>query len=113
MASDTVAQAPGSRIMTFHPTKEEFRDFSRYIAYMESKGAHLAGMAKVSAAPISKHTNSHASQPRSEIPGPQIHPVPLTPMKVLSTMAASFTDSRNVQNQLTVQWHTVCRKVVI
>ncbi|XP_053539680.1 uncharacterized protein kdm4aa [Ictalurus punctatus] len=47
MASDSVAQAPGSRIMTFHPTKEEFKDFSRYIAYMESKGAHLAGMAKV------------------------------------------------------------------
>ncbi|KAK3575231.1 hypothetical protein QTP86_023375 [Hemibagrus guttatus] len=47
MASDSVAQAPGSRIMTFHPTKEEFKDFSRYIAYMESKGAHLAGMVKV------------------------------------------------------------------
>ncbi|GAA6083767.1 lysine-specific demethylase 4A isoform X1 [Tachysurus ichikawai] len=47
MASDSVAQTPGSRIMTFHPTKEEFKDFSRYIAYMESKGAHLAGMAKV------------------------------------------------------------------
>lgn len=54
MASDSVAQAPGSRIMTFHPTKEEFKDFSRYIAYMESKGAHLAGMAKVSAAPASR-----------------------------------------------------------
>uniref|UniRef100_A0A8C7SHV1 [histone H3]-trimethyl-L-lysine(9) demethylase n=1 Tax=Oncorhynchus mykiss TaxID=8022 RepID=A0A8C7SHV1_ONCMY len=40
-------QTPGSRIMTFHPTKEEFKDFSRYIAYMESQGAHLAGMAKV------------------------------------------------------------------
>lgn len=50
MASDSVPQAPGSRIMTFYPTKEEFRDFNRYIAYMESKGAHLAGMAKVSAA---------------------------------------------------------------
>ncbi|KAF5909391.1 lysine-specific demethylase 4A isoform X2, partial [Clarias magur] len=47
MASDSVAQAPGSKIMTFHPTKEEFKDFSRYIAYMESKGAHLSGMAKV------------------------------------------------------------------
>lgn len=68
MASDSVAQAPGSRIMTFHPTKEEFKDFSRYIAYMESKGAHLAGMAKVSATPNSKDTtcffNSHVSQPR-------------------------------------------------
>uniref|UniRef100_A0A667ZXS3 [histone H3]-trimethyl-L-lysine(9) demethylase n=1 Tax=Myripristis murdjan TaxID=586833 RepID=A0A667ZXS3_9TELE len=34
-------------IMTFNPSKEEFKDFSRYIAYMESQGAHKAGMAKV------------------------------------------------------------------
>lgn len=48
MATDTASQqTPGSRIMTFHPTKEEFKDFSRYIAYMESQGAHRAGMAKV------------------------------------------------------------------
>ncbi|KAJ7986383.1 hypothetical protein DPEC_G00339340 [Dallia pectoralis] len=48
MASDTVTQPlTGSRIMTFHPTREEFKDFSRYIAYMESQGAHKAGMAKV------------------------------------------------------------------
>uniref|UniRef100_A0A673XGA2 [histone H3]-trimethyl-L-lysine(9) demethylase n=1 Tax=Salmo trutta TaxID=8032 RepID=A0A673XGA2_SALTR len=38
---------PGSKIMTFHPSMEEFKDFSRYIAYMESQGAHRAGMAKV------------------------------------------------------------------
>ncbi|CAB1324049.1 unnamed protein product, partial [Coregonus sp. 'balchen'] len=48
MATDTASQqTPGSRIMTFHPTKEEFKDFSLYIAYMESQGAHRAGMAKV------------------------------------------------------------------
>ncbi|KAI4886619.1 hypothetical protein NFI96_012741, partial [Prochilodus magdalenae] len=47
MASDSVAQNPVFRIMTFHPTKEEFKDFSRYIAYMESQGAHRAGMAKI------------------------------------------------------------------
>ncbi|XP_023859489.2 lysine-specific demethylase 4A isoform X1 [Salvelinus sp. IW2-2015] len=48
MATDTESQqTPDSRIMTFHPTKEEFKDFSRYIAYMESQGAHRAGMAKV------------------------------------------------------------------
>lgn len=47
MATDTASQIPGSRIMTFHPSKEEFKDFSRYIAYMESQGAHKAGMAKV------------------------------------------------------------------
>ncbi|XP_042613467.1 lysine-specific demethylase 4A-like isoform X4 [Cyprinus carpio] len=50
MASDSVSQSsqsPATRIMTFHPTKEEFKDFNRYIAYMESQGAHRAGMAKV------------------------------------------------------------------
>ncbi|XP_026070288.1 lysine-specific demethylase 4A-like isoform X2 [Carassius auratus] len=50
MASDSVSQSsqsPVTRIMTFHPTKEEFKDFNRYIAYMESQGAHRAGMAKV------------------------------------------------------------------
>uniref|UniRef100_A0AAY4B7A8 [histone H3]-trimethyl-L-lysine(9) demethylase n=1 Tax=Denticeps clupeoides TaxID=299321 RepID=A0AAY4B7A8_9TELE len=35
------------KIMTFHPTKEEFKGFSRYIAYIESQGAHKAGMAKI------------------------------------------------------------------
>ncbi|XP_023284652.1 lysine-specific demethylase 4A-like [Seriola lalandi dorsalis] len=47
MTTDTPAQSIPSRIMTFTPSKEEFKDFSRYIAYMESQGAHKAGMAKV------------------------------------------------------------------
>ena len=42
------AQADGSGIMTFSPSKEEFKYFNRYIAYMESQGAHKAGMARVS-----------------------------------------------------------------
>lgn len=49
MASDVVSQNHGSKgIMTFYPTAEEFKNFSRYIAYMESQGAHKAGLAKVS-----------------------------------------------------------------
>lgn len=35
------------KIMVFHPTYEEFKDFSKYIQYIESKGAHKAGLAKV------------------------------------------------------------------
>ncbi|TSK53732.1 Lysine-specific demethylase 4B [Bagarius yarrelli] len=35
------------KIMTFRPTMEEFRDFAKYIAYMETQGAHRAGLAKV------------------------------------------------------------------
>lgn len=35
------------KIMVFRPTWEEFKDFQKYIEYMESKGAHKAGLAKV------------------------------------------------------------------
>ncbi|CAH1979501.1 unnamed protein product [Acanthoscelides obtectus] len=35
------------RIMVFRPTWEEFKDFSKCIKHMESKGAHKAGLAKV------------------------------------------------------------------
>jgi len=35
------------RIMVFRPTMSEFENFSDYIAYMESQGAHRAGIAKV------------------------------------------------------------------
>ncbi|XP_041804817.1 lysine-specific demethylase 4A-like isoform X4 [Chelmon rostratus] len=48
MASDVVSQNHASkRIMTFYPAAEEFKNFSRYIAYMESQGAHKAGLAKI------------------------------------------------------------------
>lgn len=49
MAADSLPSNCGSKaIMTFYPSKEEFRNFSQYIAYMESQGAHRAGLAKVS-----------------------------------------------------------------
>jgi len=35
------------QIMVFRPTMEEFKDFSRYIEYIETLGAHRAGLAKV------------------------------------------------------------------
>jgi jumonji domain-containing protein 2 len=35
------------KIMTFRPTMEEFKDFTGYVKYMESQGAHKAGLAKV------------------------------------------------------------------
>lgn len=43
----TPTQNVGYKLMTFYPTKDEFKDFNRYVAYMESQGAHKAGMAKV------------------------------------------------------------------
>ncbi|XP_064607445.1 uncharacterized protein LOC135471933 isoform X2 [Liolophura sinensis] len=35
------------KIMTFHPTMEEFMDFPKYIEYIESQGGHKAGICKV------------------------------------------------------------------
>ena len=34
-------------IMVFRPTWDEFRDFNAYMKYIESCGAHRAGIAKV------------------------------------------------------------------
>ncbi|XP_077390827.1 lysine-specific demethylase 4A isoform X2 [Festucalex cinctus] len=47
MSGDSAPQSAACRIMTFTPSAEDFRDFRRYVAYMESQGAHRAGMAKV------------------------------------------------------------------
>ncbi|XP_050184665.1 lysine-specific demethylase 4C [Myiozetetes cayanensis] len=38
---------PSCKIMTFRPSMDEFREFNKYLAYMESQGAHRAGIAKV------------------------------------------------------------------
>ncbi|CAL7935405.1 unnamed protein product [Xylocopa violacea] len=45
MVSNTSRGTP--RIQVFRPTYEEFKDFTKYVEYMESKGAHKAGLAKV------------------------------------------------------------------
>ncbi len=37
--------------MTFYPTLEGMHSFSKYVEFMESKGAHLAGIAKVHVSP--------------------------------------------------------------
>ncbi|XP_058117185.1 probable lysine-specific demethylase 4B [Anopheles ziemanni] len=42
MSEDTRA-----RIQVFRPTWEEFKDFAKYIEYIESQGAHKAGLAKI------------------------------------------------------------------
>ncbi|KAH1167076.1 hypothetical protein KIL84_016248 [Mauremys mutica] len=47
MAAEPESPNPSARIMTFRPSAEQFRDFSRYVAYIESQGAHRAGLAKI------------------------------------------------------------------
>lgn len=38
---------PTLKIQTFYPTWEEFKDFKKYINYIESQGAHRAGLARI------------------------------------------------------------------
>nr|XP_045002021.1 lysine-specific demethylase 4D-like [Jaculus jaculus] len=45
--TNNYSQNPNCTIMIFRPTKDQFNDFEKYIAYMESQGAHRAGLAKV------------------------------------------------------------------
>lgn len=48
VAGDEVGvSSNGMSIQVFRPTWEEFKDFNKYVQYMESKGAHKAGLAKV------------------------------------------------------------------
>ncbi|XP_077201072.1 lysine-specific demethylase 4C isoform X2 [Paroedura picta] len=49
MAAQSLDHPPNAscKIMTFQPSLDEFREFNKYLAYMESKGAHRAGLAKV------------------------------------------------------------------
>lgn len=44
---DAVSSGSGMQIQVFRPTWDEFKDFNKYVQYMESKGAHKAGLAKV------------------------------------------------------------------
>ncbi|MEQ2182313.1 Lysine-specific demethylase 4A [Goodea atripinnis] len=47
MTTDTLAQTADFGVTTFTPCKADFKDFVRYVAFMESQGAHRAGMAKI------------------------------------------------------------------
>lgn len=47
METPSTSGAGVPRIMVFRPTYEEFKDFAQFITYMESQGAHKAGIAKV------------------------------------------------------------------
>ncbi|CAH2236757.1 jg14250 [Pararge aegeria aegeria] len=47
IGDDAGPSGSGVSIQTFRPTWDEFKDFNKYVQYMESKGAHKAGLAKV------------------------------------------------------------------
>lgn len=45
--TNNMSQSQIPKIQVFRPTWEEFKHFDKYVEYMESKGAHKAGLAKV------------------------------------------------------------------
>uniref|UniRef100_A0A182MCY1 [histone H3]-trimethyl-L-lysine(9) demethylase n=1 Tax=Anopheles culicifacies TaxID=139723 RepID=A0A182MCY1_9DIPT len=45
--TDTMSEDTRVKIQVFRPTWEEFKDFPKYIEYIESQGAHKAGLAKI------------------------------------------------------------------
>lgn len=84
MSGDTSAQgAAPFRIMTFTPSMEDFRDFRRYVAYMESQGAHRAGMAKVDGAAL---TPRRSIVPLTRFPVQVIAPKGWRPRKTYDDM---------------------------
>lgn len=51
MATSPPTETPSGfkmpKLMIFRPTWDEFKDFGKFVDYMESQGAHKAGLAKV------------------------------------------------------------------
>uniref|UniRef100_A0A1A9V2H0 [histone H3]-trimethyl-L-lysine(9) demethylase n=1 Tax=Glossina austeni TaxID=7395 RepID=A0A1A9V2H0_GLOAU len=60
------------RIITFRPSYEEFKDFSGFVDYMESRGAHLAGLAKIIPPPewVPRKSGYEIDQINMTIPAP-------------------------------------------
>ncbi|KAM6962530.1 lysine-specific demethylase 4B [Aplochiton taeniatus] len=80
--------------MTFRPTMEEFKDFGKYIAYMETQGAHRAGLAKVIPPKEWKPRKSYDSIEDMVIPAPI--------MQVVTGQSGLFTQYNIQKKSMTV-----------
>jgi len=60
--SDVPSREEWVKPMTFYPTLAEFKDLPKYVSYMESQGAHLAGIVKVVAPPEWEPNNKPKAQ---------------------------------------------------
>lgn len=56
-----MSQSQIPKIQVFRPTWDEFKLFDKYVEYMESKGAHKAGLAKVRVFFFSTFSTNHWS----------------------------------------------------
>uniref|UniRef100_A0A8C7G299 [histone H3]-trimethyl-L-lysine(9) demethylase n=1 Tax=Oncorhynchus kisutch TaxID=8019 RepID=A0A8C7G299_ONCKI len=85
---------PGCKIMTFRPTMEEFKDFAKYVAYMETQGAHRAGLAKVIPPKGWKPRQSYDTIEEMVIPAPI--------MQVVTGQSGLFTQYNIQKKSMTV-----------
>ncbi|XP_037105760.1 lysine-specific demethylase 4B isoform X2 [Syngnathus acus] len=85
---------PTCKIMTFRPTMEEFKDFAKYIVYMESEGAHRAGLAKVIPPEGWKPRKSYEAIEDMVIPAPI--------MQVVTGQSGLFTQYNIQKKSMTV-----------
>uniref|UniRef100_A0A8C5DI82 Lysine-specific demethylase 4B n=1 Tax=Gouania willdenowi TaxID=441366 RepID=A0A8C5DI82_GOUWI len=83
-----------SLIMTFRPTMEEFKDFAKYIVYMESQGAHRAGLAKV--------IPPEGWKPRSTYETIEAMVIPAPIMQVVTGQSGLFTQYNIQKKSMTV-----------
>ncbi|XP_061094877.1 lysine-specific demethylase 4B isoform X1 [Conger conger] len=89
-----MAQNPGCKIMTFRPTMEEFQDFAKYITYIETQGAHRAGLAKVIPPKEWKPRRSYDTIEEMVIPAPI--------MQVVTGQSGLFTQYNIQKKPITV-----------
>ncbi|XP_076009166.1 lysine-specific demethylase 4B isoform X2 [Genypterus blacodes] len=88
------AKNPSCKIMTFRPTVEEFKDFAKYVVYMETQGAHRAGLAKVIPPEGWKPRRSYDSIEDMVIPAPI--------MQVVTGQSGLFTQYNIQKKSMTV-----------
>ncbi|XP_037553949.1 lysine-specific demethylase 4B [Nematolebias whitei] len=88
------AKNPSCKIMTFRPTMEEFKDFAKYIVYMESQGAHRAGLAKV--------IPPEGWKPRSSYDAIEDMVIPAPIMQVVTGQSGLFTQYNIQKKSMTV-----------
>ncbi|KAF4097360.1 hypothetical protein G5714_021368 [Onychostoma macrolepis] len=86
--------ASSYKIMTFRPTMEEFKDFGKYIAYIETQGAHRAGLAKVIPPKEWKPRRSYETIEEMVIPAPI--------MQVVTGQSGLFTQYNIQKKSMTV-----------
>ncbi|XP_038147555.1 lysine-specific demethylase 4B isoform X1 [Cyprinodon tularosa] len=88
------AKNPSCKIMTFRPTMEEFKDFAQYIVYMESQGAHRAGLAKV--------IPPEGWKPRKSYDAIEDMVIPAPIMQVVTGQSGLFTQYNIQKKSMTV-----------